>query len=63
VRGWAASGSGTDTDLELSEHGALAAAKRISLARANSLPAPRARPRMAEIVTAGSLLSRIRTSN
>jgi hypothetical protein len=25
VQGWAASGSGTDTDLELSEHGALAA--------------------------------------
>jgi hypothetical protein len=25
VRGWAASGSGTDTDLELSEHGAVAA--------------------------------------
>jgi hypothetical protein len=33
------------------------------VARVNSLPAPRARPRMAEIVTAGSLLSRIRTSS
>jgi hypothetical protein len=29
VRGWTASGSGTDTDLELSEHGALGLAKHL----------------------------------
>jgi len=37
-------------------------ATRMSVANVNSLPAPRARPRMAEIVTAGTLLSRTRLS-
>src|SRR6185437_14334742 len=41
---------------------ALSPAKRMSVASTNSLPAPRARPRMAEIVTAGTLLSRTRLS-
>jgi hypothetical protein len=35
-------------------------AKRMSVASTNSLPAPRVRPRISEIVATGSLLSRTR---
>ena len=56
-----AAGNGADADLELAQDRRLDA-NRMSVARTNSLPAPRVRPRISEIVATGSLLSRTKLS-